>query len=89
MVIIMVNFIVHFAGEPYGKLLENMVSFIINMKFFSHRHLIEFYEINRMSHVPHLYDIVILLKQPPKYLTVMTSSAMVFAGHGMVKERPS
>ena len=26
-----VNFIVHFAGGPYGKLLENMVSFIINI----------------------------------------------------------
>ena len=55
-------------------------------KFFSHCHLIEFYEINRMSHVPHFYDIVILSKQPLKYLTVMTSSAMVFAGSGMVKE---
>ena len=31
-------------------------------KFFSHRYLIEFYETNRMSHLPHLYDIVILLK---------------------------
>ena len=32
------------------------------LKFFSHRYLIEFHETNRMSHVPHLYDIVILLK---------------------------
>ena len=31
-------------------------------KFFSHCYLIEFYETNRMSQVPHLYDIVILLK---------------------------
>ena len=31
-------------------------------KFFSHRYLIEFYETNRMSHVPHLYDVVNLLK---------------------------
>ena len=31
-------------------------------KFFSHRYLTEFYERNRMSHVPHLYTIVILLK---------------------------
>ena len=31
-------------------------------KVFSHRHLIEFYETNRMSHVPHLYDVVNLLK---------------------------
>ena len=29
---------------------------------FFHRYLIEFYETNRMSHVPHLYDIIILLK---------------------------
>ena len=31
-------------------------------KFFSHRYLIEVYETNRMSHVPHLYDVVNLLK---------------------------
>ena len=31
-------------------------------KFFSHRYLIEFYETNRMSHVPHLYDVVNLLR---------------------------
>ena len=31
-------------------------------KFFSHRCLTEFYETNRMNHVPHLYDIVILSK---------------------------
>ena len=31
-------------------------------KFFSHRCLIEFYETNRMSHVPLLYDVVNLLK---------------------------
>ena len=31
-------------------------------KFFSHRYLIEIYETNRMSHVPHLYDVVNLLK---------------------------
>ena len=31
-------------------------------KFFSHRYLIEFYERNRMSHVPHLYNVVNLLK---------------------------
>ena len=31
-------------------------------KFFSRRYLIEFYEINRMSHVLHLYDVVNLLK---------------------------
>ena len=31
-------------------------------KFFSHRYLTEFYETNRMSHVPHLYDVVNLLK---------------------------
>ena len=29
---------------------------------FSHRYLIEFYETNRMSYVPHLYDVVNLLK---------------------------
>ena len=27
-------------------------------KFFSHRYLIEFYETNRMNHVPHLYDVI-------------------------------
>ena len=32
------------------------------IEFFSHRYLIEFYETNRMSHVPHLYDVVNLLK---------------------------
>ena len=31
-------------------------------KFFSHDYLIKFYETNRMSHVPHLYDVVNLLK---------------------------
>ena len=31
-------------------------------KFFSHGGLIEFYETNRILHVPHLYDIVIVLK---------------------------
>ena len=31
-------------------------------KFFSHLYLIEFYETNRMSHLPHLYDVVNLLK---------------------------
>ena len=39
------------------KLVRNIES-----KFFSHRYLIEFNETNRMRHVPHLYDIVILLK---------------------------
>ena len=29
--VIIVNFIVHFAGGPYGKLMEKMVSFIINI----------------------------------------------------------
>ena len=32
------------------------------IEFFSHRYLIEFYETNRISHVPHLYDVVNLLK---------------------------
>ena len=32
------------------------------IEFFSRRYLIEFYDTNRMSHVSHLYDIVILLK---------------------------
>ena len=32
------------------------------IEIFSHRYLIEFYETNRMSHVPHLYDVVNLLK---------------------------
>ena len=32
------------------------------IEIFSHRYLIEFYETNRTSHVPHLYDIVNLLK---------------------------
>ena len=41
---------------PYNKV-KNKKS-----KFFSHRYLIELYETNRMSHVPHLYDIVNLLK---------------------------
>ena len=31
------------------------------IEFFSHRYFIEFYETNRMSHVPHLYDVVNLL----------------------------
>ena len=31
-------------------------------KFFSHRYLIEFYQTNRMSHVPHLYEVINLLK---------------------------
>ena len=30
--------------------------------FFSHPYLIEFYETNRMSHFPHLYDVVNLSK---------------------------
>ena len=29
--VIIVNFIVHFADGSYGKLMENMVSFIINI----------------------------------------------------------
>ena len=29
--VIIVNFIVHIAGGPYGKLMESMVSFIINI----------------------------------------------------------
>ena len=29
--VIIVNFIVHFADKPYEKLVENMVSFIINI----------------------------------------------------------
>ena len=29
--VIIVNFIVQFAGGPYGKLMENMVNFIINI----------------------------------------------------------
>ena len=41
----------------YFKVVRNKKS-----KFFSHRYLIEFYETNRMSHVPHLYDVVNLLK---------------------------
>ena len=32
------------------------------LKYFSHCYLIEFYETNRMSHVPLLYDVVKLLK---------------------------
>ena len=32
------------------------------IEIFSHRYLIEFYETNRMSHVPRLYDVVNLLK---------------------------
>ena len=41
----------------YIKVVRNKKS-----KFFSHRYSIEFYETNRMSHVPHLYDVVNLLK---------------------------
>ena len=43
---------------------EKTIKVVRNKKsnFFSHRCLIEFYETNRMSHVPHLYDVVNLLK---------------------------
>ena len=42
---------------PKFKVVRNKKS-----KFFSRRYLIEFHETNRMSHVPHLYDVVNLLK---------------------------
>ena len=44
---------------------ESLIKVVRNKKnrnFFSHRYLIEFDETNRMSHVPHSYDIIILLK---------------------------
>ena len=42
----------------------NMLKVVRNKKIeiFSHRYLMEFYETNRMSHVPHLYDVINLLK---------------------------
>ena len=46
-----------FARIEIVKVVRNKKS-----KFFSHRYLIEFYETNRTSHVPHLYDVVNLLK---------------------------
>ena len=44
--------------------LSVILKVVINKKskFFSHRYLIEFHETNRISHVPHLYDVVNLLK---------------------------
>ena len=42
--------------------IHQLIRTIKAVRIFSHRYLIEFYETNRMSHVPHLYDIVILLK---------------------------
>ena len=47
-----------------NRIINNAFKVVRNKKskFFSHRNLIEFYETNRMSHVPHLYDVVNLLK---------------------------
>ena len=42
-------------------------------KFFSHRYLIEFYETNRTSRVPHLYDVKNLLSSPNKKFVLYRS----------------
>ena len=51
---------------PTKKLAQIIADFKVvrnkKLNFFSHRYLIEFYETNRMSHVPHLYDVVEVLK---------------------------
>ena len=64
----------NFISISYRKFLFNLItSFKFKVvrnkksKFFSHRYLIEFNETNRISHFPHLYDMVILLKYRLNY----------------------